>query len=243
MSIPYIPARNHGGHQSAINRIVIHGTVSATVRGGARNIANFFANQASTSAHYVVDPGEVIQCVYDHTIAWHDGTNTNSIGVELCDPVDGPAARWTDSAHTNMLGRAADLVRDLCHLYDVPMLRLTPAQIRAGQRGICGHVDMRDAFPGRTTHYDPGPAFPWVTFLAAVRKDAAMQEDDMPYREWPQADKDALCRDVWSWNVGNPVVWDGKGDKPNEAAYIALSFAEKRIVDRVCAYLDKKLSK
>jgi N-acetyl-anhydromuramyl-L-alanine amidase AmpD len=174
---PYIPARWHGGKQTTIKRIVIHGTVSPTILGGARDVAHFFATEANqTSAHYVVDPGEVIQCVYDHTIAWHDGTNTNSIGVELCDPVDGKANRWQDRLHQDMLKRAANLVRDLCWFYSIPIIKLTPAAIRAGHAGICGHADMRDAFPGSTTHYDPGTAFPWNHFIDLVNQ----EDDDMP---------------------------------------------------------------
>lgn len=170
---PYIAARWHGGAQSEINFIVIHGTVSPTVDGGARSIARFFATEDNqTSAHYVVDPGEVIQCVYDHTIAYHCGHNANSIGVEMCDPVDGPAERWADEPHQEMLARTADLVRDLCDSYGIPKVKLTPAQLRAGQKGIVGHADVRDAWPRSTTHYDPGPAFPWGQFIALVRSGA-----------------------------------------------------------------------
>lgn len=186
---PFIAAKYHGGGQSAINRIVIHGTVSPTVPGGALAVARFFQNPpGQTSAHYVVDPDSEYQCVYDHVIAWHDGTNTNSIGVELCDPVDGPAGRWQDGPHQVMLVRAAALVRDLCNTYGVPMVKLSPADIRAGRRGLCGHVDMRDAFPGSTTHYDPGPDFPWAQFVSLVAGSAptptpiaasAPQEDAM----------------------------------------------------------------
>lgn len=168
-SPPYIPAKYHGGSQSTIVRIVIHGTVSATERGGARAIAEYFQNPSSeTSAHYVVDPGEEFQCVYDHTIAYHDGTNTNSIGVELCDPVDGPPERWQDRPHQDMLRRAADLVRQLCDAYQVPKVKLGADQIRAGENGICGHADMRDAFPDSTSHYDPGPGFPWQQFIDQI---------------------------------------------------------------------------
>lgn len=172
----YIPAKHQGGRQDVIKRIVIHGTVSRTYCGGAKAIARYFQNPTYvSSAHYVVDPCEEYQCVYDHTIAWHDGTNTNSIGVEMCDPVEGSITRWDGGPHQKMLIRTANLVRQLCLAYDIPMRHLTPAQIRAGEKGICGHVDMRDAFPGSTSHWDPG-AFPWARFLSLVRE----EDDDMP---------------------------------------------------------------
>lgn len=163
-----IRAKYHGGRQSRIDRIVLHSTVSRTVDGGAESIARYFQNPTYvSSAHYVTDPSNVVQCVPDDTIAWHDGTNTNSIGVEMCDDPSGGGARWSDDAHRGLLRTTASLVRDLCRRHSIPMRRLTPAQVRAGHRGICGHDTMRDAFPGSTSHWDPGE-FPWAEFIGLV---------------------------------------------------------------------------
>ncbi|MCR3719125.1 MULTISPECIES: N-acetylmuramoyl-L-alanine amidase [Prauserella salsuginis group] len=172
-SPPYVPAKHTGGKQTRLDRIVLHSTVSDTKRGGARAIARYFQNPTYvSSAHYVVDPGEVIQTVWDHTIAWHDGTNVNSIGVEMCDRPRRVPGRWQGRQHKQMLDRTADLVRQLCLAYDIPMRKLTPAQIRAGEKGICGHADMRDAFPGSTSHWDPGH-FPWRRFIRLVNRNGA----------------------------------------------------------------------
>jgi N-acetyl-anhydromuramyl-L-alanine amidase AmpD len=169
LNVPYIPARWHGGSQSHIRLIVMHCTVSPCKNGGARSIANYFATTTNkTSAHYVRDPSETIQCVYDHTVAYHCGTNSNSIGYELCDPMSGSSARWNDSNHLQMLQGAADDVAILCREYGIPNRHLTVEQIRAGEKGLCGHADMRDAYPGSTTHYDPGTDFPWTYFLDLV---------------------------------------------------------------------------
>jgi hypothetical protein len=56
-----------------------------------------------------------------------------------------------------------------------PVVRLTPAQVRAAWdggkvRGICGHTDITKAFPeDHGTHYDPGPNFPWTAFLSRIK--------------------------------------------------------------------------
>lgn len=209
---PFIAAKYHGGGQSSIDRIVIHGTVSPTVTGGALAVAHYFQNPPSeVSAHYIVDPATEYQCVFDHTIAWHDGTNTNSIGVELCDPVDGPAERWQDGPHQEMLARAASLVRDLCLSYGVPIVKLSGADIRAGHHGICGHVDMRDAFPNSTTHYDPGPAFPWGQFMSLVAGGTPPQEDDLT--------PDQANRLIWCETALRTLINQATGDPQGDPSF------------------------
>lgn len=172
LSVPFIPARWHGGTQTP-HAVVIHGTVSPTRRGGARDIARFFARETGkTSAHYVVDPGETIQCVGDHVVAYHCGHNTGSIAFELCDPQTGPGSRWKDADHKAMLALAAHDVAVTCLAYDIEIRRPSTKELKAkGPHGIYGHNDSRLAF-GSTTHSDPGPDFPWPAFIAAVRKEA-----------------------------------------------------------------------
>lgn len=177
---PMIPARWHGGAQTP-KTIVIHGTVSPCALGGARAVAKFFATEDNkTSAHYVVDPGEVIQSVSDHVVAYHCGHNEDSIGIELCDPQAGSGARWGDKNHVAMLARAAELTARLCLAYDIPEIRVTPSALVAGKHGICGHVDMTNAFH-QSTHTDPGPDFPWTDFIHQVKAASArIQGDPVP---------------------------------------------------------------
>lgn len=172
-SPPFIRARNQGGRQTP-KAIVMHGTVSSDNAGTARNIARWWNGPTSpmSSAHYVVDPKEVIQCVGDHSIAYHVGYNTGSIGVELCDEQTGPASRWRDADSRAILARAARLVAELCLAYNIEPVRPTTAQLRAkGPHGIYGHNDSRLAF-GRTTHTDPRD-FDWQGFLRLVRAEIA----------------------------------------------------------------------
>lgn len=180
-SPPYLgPAKFHGSKTNLpLKRIVVHGTVSPTVPGGARGTAGYFKSQVTrpSSAHYVVDPGEVVQCVYDSIVAYHAPPNEGSIGIELCDMVGDrnnrplPMSRWDDPAHTAMLARAAHLVAELCLAYDVPVRRVTRVGLRLGRKGICGHYDVSKAW-GQTSHWDPGE-FPWRRFIGLVQADAA----------------------------------------------------------------------
>lgn len=172
-SPPFIPARYKGGSQTP-KSIVIHGTVSSDNPGTARNIANWWAGKTSpvTSAHYTVDPKEVIQSVGDHTVAYHCGSNSNCIGVELCDEQTGPASRWSDADSTAILKRAARLVAELCLAYNIEVKRPSVADLkRKGKHGIYGHNDSRLAF-GNTSHTDPRD-FPWTKFINMVKTEVA----------------------------------------------------------------------
>lgn len=180
-SPPYLgPAKFHGGPQAGpFTRIVVHCTVSPTERGGARTVARYFRETVTrpSSAHYVVDPFESVQVVGDHTVAYHAPPNENTIGVELCDPQAGPPARWRDELHDAMLRRAARLIARLCLAYGVPVEKLTPADLLAGRRGICGHADVTNAWH-QTSHTDPGLGFPWLRFMGLVHAAAEKLRTD-----------------------------------------------------------------
>src|SRR5664279_2674493 len=102
------PAKFHGGdHNDPIDYLVLHGTVSPCRVGGARAVAAFFTKQITepASAHYVTDPRESVQVVHDSVVAYHDGVNTHSLGIEMCDLVGTPQGkplplrRWRGPEH------------------------------------------------------------------------------------------------------------------------------------------------
>ena len=174
------PHRDSGAGNKPIRRVVIHCTVSPCEPGGARNIAAYFRSQsAGGSAHYVVDPAEVVQSAYDSVVAWHAPPNSNSLGIELCDPMSGSGRRWKDRRHQDMLHNAAKLAAQLCLHYDVPIRRIDPGDLRNGRHGICGHDDVSDAFK-QSSHWDPGPAFPWAQFMTMVRAAAKNLTNEAP---------------------------------------------------------------
>lgn len=214
MSYPLIMAAHSSGMQSDINRIVIHCTVSPCAPGWARKIANYFHGAGSGgSAHYVVDPGEIIQCLPEKVIAWHAPPNTGSIGIELCDWQKGKASRWSDDDHENMLRRAAPLVGAIAKRYGIPLVWLTPADLRNGKRGICGHVDVSNAWH-QSDHGDPemaGP-FPRKHFLDLIK---GHSEDDMP-----------TAKELWNHEIDVPF---GTKENPQHQADSLLVDANVRI--------------
>lgn len=183
---PYVgPGKDSGGGNKPIRRIVIHSTVGPSKPGSARNIAAYFRSSAAGgSAHYIIDAAETLQSVWDSRIAWHAPPNSHSLGIELCDwPGDSegkkrPASRWNKGDHAKILQRAAELTAQLCLAYDVPIRKVGPAGLRAGRKGICGHVDVRGAW-GQTSHWDPGH-FPWRKFIRMCRAEARKIRGDKP---------------------------------------------------------------
>lgn len=177
-SPPYVgpPKWHGGGGNKPIVRIVMHCTAGLEpgVDLAARRTAAYTKNTDRPSSwHYCRDARETVQLTYDSVVAYHDGTNEHSIGYELCCSLSAQGAgHWIGPAHRAMLkGAAADVAR-LCLAYGVPIRRIRADGIRRGAKGICGHVDMRNAFPGSTTHWDPGPFFPWRRFMRLVRAEA-----------------------------------------------------------------------
>ncbi len=154
----------------AIDCVVIHTSEFPERLGAARACAAWFADPGSeVSAHYCVDADEVIQCVREEDIAWHArGGNRTSIGVELAGLAAQGARAWGDAYSVAVLDRAAALIADVCGRHGVPVRRIRAPGLRRGLRGIAGHVDVSEAF-GRSDHLDPGTAFPWMRFLAAIR--------------------------------------------------------------------------
>jgi N-acetylmuramoyl-L-alanine amidase CwlA len=245
-SPPYVgPAARHGAsNNKPISRIVIHCTVSPCVPGGARNVARMFRTTTRpASAHYVVDPNEAVQVVFDSVVAYHAPPNQHALGIELCDMQSGPGSRWQDGNHKAMLARAAPLVAGLCAAYGVPMVKLSPADLKAGKRGICGHIDVSHAW-GQTTHVDPEatPGFPWASFMDQIRAAArAPQEDEMQEADFTRIQKmvtaaaeaeGAKTRATIHSLIGDvvdsdPAVW---GDAANNTK-VKASTALARILD------------
>ena len=175
MSLPIttIPSPNFTrGRARNVRLIVIH-TVEAPERGTiAEDVArNWFATTAArSSAHYVVDSDSIVRCVDEASTAWAaPGANADGIQIEHAGYAAQNPGQWGDDYSRAMLELSARLTADLCKRYGIPARRLSVAELRNGARGIIGHIDATNAFSGGRGHTDPGPSFPWDTYLAKVR--------------------------------------------------------------------------
>lgn len=175
-------------NRSSVQVVVIHATDGSEGATSAEDGASYDQRRTDgTSTHYFHDADSTIQCVLTADLAHAARTNGNRIGIqhELCGRADQGAAGWADPASQGTIRQAARQVARDCAKWGIPVRRLTPAQVAAGAKGICGHVDITAAFPqDKGDHTDPGPTFPWTSFLALVQDfmdggDMALTDSDI----------------------------------------------------------------
>jgi N-acetyl-anhydromuramyl-L-alanine amidase AmpD len=124
------------------------------------------------SWNYAVDRDSATQSVRLADTAFHGGkgANAHTAGVEVSmGYARQTPAEWDDDYSREAMELAAELFAILCREEDIPPVRPHHSRIRdESVSGIIGHVDLRDAgYP--TSHYDPGPHFPWERWLGRVR--------------------------------------------------------------------------
>lgn len=199
-----VRAKNDSGPGNITpTRVVVHttspvvGYPKASQPGMAASTARYFASGATIgSAHYVVDVAGEQHCVPDAIVANHAPPNGHSIGIEICAEGGNYAQsytreQWLSPQVWPAVLNAAKRTRELCQRFGIPMVRLTVQDLLLGRHGVCGHVDVSNAWH-QSTHSDPGPGFPWPEFMQAVNSPSAPstptpepkprpEEDDVMY--------------------------------------------------------------
>jgi hypothetical protein len=157
------------GRIEPIEVVVIHTMEAPEGPQTAENIAAYFAKPATkASAHVCVDSDSEVRCVPDADTAWAaPGANANGLQLELAGYARQTAAEWDDVYSRAMLERAAVVAASWATAYGIPVRHLSVAELKAGARGFVAHDDVSKAFK-KSTHWDPGPAFPWDAFLTRV---------------------------------------------------------------------------
>ncbi len=173
--IRFVPTRQRTAAQrrpDQIRWIVLHTAETGEVPNAAENLAAWVAGPQAPQAswHFAVDCDSIVQSVRLCDVAWHaPGANRDGIGIEQAGRAAQGGVQWEDDYSTRMLERTAQLVARLCRLTGIPVVRLGPSDlVRAGTRGVCGHHDVTLAFM-KSTHTDPGAAYPWDRVLGRVR--------------------------------------------------------------------------
>jgi peptidoglycan hydrolase-like protein with peptidoglycan-binding domain len=176
LHITFKQAKNYtkGRRPGPIDLIVIHTMEAKEKPTTAEAVAEWGAGPHAPNASwgYAVDSNSIVQSVRDEDTAWHaKGANHNGIGIEHAGYAKQNDADWADEYSLAMLRLSAKLSATLCLKYSIPVVKLTPAELKSGGRGIVGHKDCTDAFTGGRGHTDPGGAFPWQKYLDWIKEE------------------------------------------------------------------------
>lgn len=166
-----IPSPNYSSRSnSSVRLIVLHTSEGATT---FQSLGNYFANPSSqVSSHVGIDdtPGTIGEYVRRDYKAWTaSGANPYAVQAELCTP-NGAAAHWSAAnwnQHPFMLQNAAQWLSEEAQKFDIPLIRLTPAQAQGNGRGVCQHSDL-GTWGG--SHYDCGPGFPIDSVISTANQ-------------------------------------------------------------------------
>ena len=172
------------GRTQPIEYIVVHYT--ANKGDTAKNNVDYFARTVTgTSAHYFVDRNAVMQSVDEGDTAWHCGSdhprhpycrNSNSIGIEMCDSVDG--------VPDDVKSLTVSLVQELMSRYGLDPSHVLRHYDVTGKRCPAPWVD--------------NPA-EWMEFKKMLEED-----DDMSYEQFEQymnrylTERNAKPADDWA---------------------------------------------
>ncbi len=181
-----------------VDVVVIH-TMEAPEKGStAESVAAYFrTTDRKVSAHYCIDSDSVVQCVREGDVAWcAPGANHNGIHLEHAGYARQTAAEWRDGYTLAMLARSARLAAHVCGRHRLPITWLHPADLLAGRRGITSHNNVSEAFR-RSTHWDPGPAFPIDAYLVQVQRFATGTVEPEPLVKQPPT----VRRGARGWQV------------------------------------------
>lgn len=141
----------------------------------AESVARQFQDRGrQASCHVATDTDSDVRVVPDEDTAWAaPGANADGWQHELAGRAGQSAEDWHDEASQKILHRAAKVDAVIAVKFDIPIRHLTDEQIADGvSKGFAGHVDINRVFHA-STHWDPGPAFPWDEYLAMVAAEVA----------------------------------------------------------------------
>lgn len=157
--------------------IVVH-TNEGPATGSVDGLLNYLANPATEASYNLIigGDGRIGRSNDDNYVPWAAGSPANERGLHLC--LLGYSRQTRDEwlSRPAQLDAAARVLRDWSARYGIPLVKLSGAQMRAGQSGVGGHADTVDAWHA-TDHTDPGPGFPWDVLLAKANRTPAPNEE------------------------------------------------------------------
>lgn len=171
-----MPARDRSPRAAKVRLIVVHVNVGSETANGAVSLARF-TQQQQGAYHEIVDNDQVVVTAQDNeVVAGAAGANSDGWHICLVGMPDQSAEQWADDYSQHELDIAAERVALACKRFGIPARFIDADAVKRGDAGICGHKQISDAYH-KSTHWDPGPAFPWTAFLERVQRVLAPSAD------------------------------------------------------------------
>jgi hypothetical protein len=178
VGVRYVPAKWQKNRRFGykIELIVLHAMQASETSKTAESCAQVFQRGTrQASAHYCCDNDSIVQAVPDLKYAYGAGggigvrrINDNAIHIEHAGFSEQSLAQWSDDFSQKMLFWSALHCAGLSVKYGIHSTFRDVADLRAGNwNGYTTHATVEKAFP-TTGHWDPGPNFPLMGYLATV---------------------------------------------------------------------------
>lgn len=183
-------ARHYRFNRQTTQGICIHVAQVKETPHSAEALQNAAAtHDRDASWHAAIDNDSIGESVRWQDVAYAAGpANDIALHFELAGYAEQTAEQWQDTYSRDALANLARYTARACREYSIPIRRIGPTELYDGVEGIFGHSDVTEACKiaksrgvhkapwwtiekgwRTTTHGDPGKAFPWDAFIAAVR--------------------------------------------------------------------------
>ena len=174
----YVPAKWQKARRpgSKVELIVIHTMEAAEKSTTAEGCAAVFARGTrQASAHHCIDVDSIVESVHLDRYAYGAGggigtrrINDCAIHLEHAGYARQTAADWADDYSIKMLFWSTLDAAQIAKPRGIAPVFRNEADLRAGRwNGFTDHATIQRAFP-TTGHWDPGPHFPWSSYLVNV---------------------------------------------------------------------------
>lgn len=159
---------------------------------GNTNVIGYLERTKAGSYQTMVDfDGEEVRMVPDDKQAWGAMGQGNQRGLHVCamGRAEWSRDRWLQEG--KLLERTAMRYAAWSQEYGIPLVKISPAQARNGERGVVGHLDISEAF-GESDHWDPGYNFPYDVVIARAQEILGGAPVEQPGGEDGMADADQV---------------------------------------------------
>lgn len=160
---------NFGKPTSLPKKVIIVHTTENTLGTPAKNIVDYQVRTRTGSYHRLVDStGKITLANTDDWQVWATGNKGNDMALHVSIVWAAKTTRSEWLAQPKVLDGVARVIAYWSKKYNIPLVKLSRAELGAGKHGVAGHLEAQ--VWGNTDHWDPGYHFPYDVVLEKARQ-------------------------------------------------------------------------